>query len=221
MNLIKVIGCLLAVTRLLCPLVNAQTRWLEPMPDTFGANDTIRIDLFAGEEGDPLVDVLQISAEISCVGCTFLLETSMATLTFSSWFANDVNWQLTADLSGNGKTLLLEATRTDGRPRSGYGYVASLDGIIIVIEEISKKEPELILKRLATRRSSGLSFQEGKLVGQGPDPGTPFRVVNSTGATVMAGSWHSAPDVGHLPAGLYWMLMGTGTGTTVFRWVQR
>lgn len=202
-------------------LLQAQTTSLTTVPASFSDGDTIRIDLSIGDLDNPVTSVTEISATLLCAGCTFDMSSANSVLRQSSWFADDPNWLLSSSLSADNTELSLELIRSDEEPRSGYGYVCSLDGIIIQIEEYNKRAPLIEWTEISTPSSIRAFAKDNDLFLQGIEVGDEVRIVSLDGRVVYAGKWPGRLNTEDISVGLYTILVSRVTGISQVKWLKR
>lgn len=202
-------------------LVSGQIASVTTVPASYSNGDTIRIDLSLGDIDTPAESVTEIAATLQCVGCTFDLSSASTSLRQSSWFADDSNWSLTSSLSNDSSELALELIRTDQEARSGYGYLCSLDGIIIQIEEYNKRDPMIEWTGISTTTSFRAFVKDKNLYLKGIEVGEQVRIISLAGSIVYAGEWPGSLNTEAISAGLYTVLVSRATGMSQVKWLKR
>ena len=193
---------------------------VHPTPSEFGDGDSIRVDFYAGTASDPFGEVEELTLVVHCEGCTFASHsTPEALLIADSWFADDANWATHITYSADRSRLILELTRTDATPRSGYGYVMSLgNGIIINIDDAYKRGPSLRVSVAASPPPLHLARVGDYLQVRGIEGTTSFELLTLQGSLMARGQVAAGAYVGHFPPGIYLCRVLTPMGPVVHKW---
>jgi len=200
----------------------AQTYYVETSPATLKDGDTVRLDFFAGTAANPYENVTQLAMEATCEGCTFAEGSSSATeLIDPSWFADDSYWSSTVTFSSNREKLFLTLTRESGS-RTGYGYVASAGGgIVVEIEDISKASPQIRLSQLQVRQEMSWQFARGRLEVTAEAPGLPFALLDAQGRQLGHSQTGTPLPLPGLPGGIYLIRLDSPQGVQIRKWGYR
>jgi hypothetical protein len=188
---------------LLLSAVAAQPVSVSISPSHYSDGDTIRLDVSAGSVSEPFSEVLSLIVSYSCSGCSFGSgSVPSVSLEQPSWFADDSNWAASHEFSSDRKQYRLTLDRTDSQPRSGYGYLASIGGVIIEIEDILKREA--FVSAEVSAASARLAAWPQPARGQVHlSPAGDWELYDLKGRFLRSAALGAALDLAGIPAGLY------------------
>lgn len=110
-------------------------------PEGWETGDEIEVTIGYGTESEPVENLMEVRFEIDLPEGTLLDRESsnMAVDADGSWFGYDHAWVGFAEAASGGSKLLVSLSRTNEIPVSGFGEIARVKGLSVVIEEIFLK----------------------------------------------------------------------------------
>ncbi|MDX1908591.1 MAG: T9SS type A sorting domain-containing protein [Bacteroidia bacterium] len=125
-------------------------------PEPRETGDIVSLDLSYGTVSQPIEQALSVSVTLQYEGVDLIEAEPLTVSTAGSWFGGD--GRVTSILYPNyaAHTIRVVMTRTDGVPKSGFGYLCRIDRWIVEVEEIIMKQP-VPISMLATGYWEGIS----------------------------------------------------------------
>ncbi len=153
-------------------------------PDGWEQGDVIEMIIDYGSEDHELRNLTEVAFLIEMPeGVSISGSSELEVYAPNSWFAHDNYWEGSAEIANNGTAVTVSLVRTNGTPASGYGEVARVKGLSVVIEEIILKTglnaSIEVSKQLALTHL--IDSRDGLILAEDAPQGAILEVYNSQG----------------------------------------
>ena len=160
-------------------------------PEGWETGDEIEVTIDYGTQAEPVEDLLTVRFEIDMPeGTSIDRDASNLEVDASgTWFGSDGAWSGTAEAVNGGTQLVVSLARTNETPVSGYGEVARVKGLSVVIEEIFLKSfgPGAISIDHAEYQKIGMSLDQGIVSGVDAPETAVVEVYDASGRMLASG----------------------------------
>jgi hypothetical protein len=149
----------------LAAVLTAGAAWAQPLsyslyPNPLEEGGNIFLTVSHGTESQPVLNALSLTYVYAYRGFQPDEGATLSADVTGSWFANDNNWSFSYSWDTARKELTLVLSRTNGVPRSGFGFVVEAHGGPIIICDDYNKHALLPveLKRMTVEQAAGLTL---------------------------------------------------------------